>query len=72
MDDSQGAGPRALAVLAEVLKELKNALLAAASNEYAERLLIPDDRLDINTYIDADALADFRLTCAYGARQVAV
>ncbi|ETM30708.1 hypothetical protein L914_21619 [Phytophthora nicotianae] len=63
MNDLQGAGPRALAVLAEVLDDLEDALLLAVSTEHVERPLIPDARLDINTYPDVDALANFRFTC---------
>ncbi|KAF4044172.1 hypothetical protein GN244_ATG03449 [Phytophthora infestans] len=62
MDDIQGAGPRALVVLAEVLEDLRDALLVASSAEHAERPLISDARLDINTFgLKCDEL--MRLAC---------
>ncbi|KAF4143811.1 hypothetical protein GN958_ATG07020, partial [Phytophthora infestans] len=58
----QGAGPRALVVLAKVLKDPRDALLVASSAEHAERPLISDARLDINTFgLKCDEL--MRLAC---------
>lgn len=64
MEDSHQASMGVLLLLLDELDDIEDALFLVNRANYVERPLIPDFRFDFATYSDANALEDFRFSCA--------
>ncbi|KAF4149368.1 hypothetical protein GN958_ATG01448 [Phytophthora infestans] len=64
MGDLIGTDATSFLLLLDTLDDTDAILLLKECKKYVERPLVPDVHFNFNTYPDANALMDFRFTCA--------